>query len=65
MTTFSVYFVRHGQTYLNKYHRIQGWADSPLTDKGIADAKHAGDRLKVIPFDAALLERCAKGAKHR
>ncbi|ANZ64202.1 fructose-2,6-bisphosphatase [Secundilactobacillus paracollinoides] len=53
MTSFSVYFVRHGQTYLNKYHRIQGWVDAPLTDKGIADAKHAGDRLKVIPFDAA------------
>ncbi|MSE22130.1 histidine phosphatase family protein, partial [Lactobacillus parabuchneri] len=39
--TISLYFVRHGQTYLNKYHRIQGVIDSPLTDKGIADAVSA------------------------
>ncbi|MFT8908833.1 MAG: histidine phosphatase family protein [Lentilactobacillus diolivorans] len=51
--TISLYFVRHGQTYLNKYHRIQGWADSPLTDKGIADAVDAGKRLSQIHFDAA------------
>ncbi|MEE8823289.1 putative phosphoserine phosphatase 2 [Lentilactobacillus sunkii] len=51
--TISLYFVRHGQTYLNKYHRIQGVIDSPLTDKGIEDAMDAGKRLKKIPFDAA------------
>lgn len=34
----NVYFVRHGQTYLNLYHRMQGWSDSPLTEKGLADA---------------------------
>ncbi len=51
--TISTYFVRHGQTFLNKYHRIQGVIDSPLTDKGIEDAIDAGKRLKTIPFDAA------------
>lgn len=30
----NVYFVRHGQTYLNLYHRMQGWSDSPLTERG-------------------------------
>ena len=48
-----LYLVRHGQTFLNKYHRIQGWSDSPLTAKGIADAKRAGERLAKIPFAAA------------
>ncbi|MGY0304227.1 histidine phosphatase family protein [Limosilactobacillus fermentum] len=24
----NVYIVRHGQTYLNLYHRMQGWSDS-------------------------------------
>jgi len=30
-----------------------GWIDSPLTDKGIADAKRAGEQLKKINFSAA------------
>jgi len=53
MATVELYLVRHGQTYLNKYHRIQGWSDSPLTAKGIADAKRAGERLAKIHFAAA------------
>ena len=50
----TIYLVRHGQTIINKYDKIQGWCDTPLTDKGIADAKHAGEVLKNIPFDIAL-----------
>ena len=38
---------------LNHYNKIQGWIDSPLTDKGIADAKRAGEQLKKINFSAA------------
>ncbi|WP_288530060.1 histidine phosphatase family protein [uncultured Secundilactobacillus sp.] len=53
MTQFNVYLVRHGQTYLNKYFRIQGISDSPLTEKGIADAKHAGARLANVAFTHA------------
>lgn len=53
MATVELYLVRHGQTYLNKYHRIQGWSDSPLTAKGIADAKNAGERLAKLPLAAA------------
>lgn len=48
-----VYFVRHGQTYLNLYNRIQGWSDAPLTKKGLEDAKRAAQVLKPIKFDAA------------
>ncbi len=49
----TAYLVRHGQTYLNLYNKVQGWIDSPLTEKGIADAKNAGERLKGINFNAA------------
>ena len=31
--TFTLYMVRHGQTILNSYNRLQGWCDSPLTEK--------------------------------
>lgn len=49
--TIQVYFVRHGQTYLNRYNRIQGWLDAPLTEKGKADARRAGKALAAIDFD--------------
>lgn len=45
-----VFFVRHGETYLNKYGRMQGWADTPLTEKGIEVAKKTGEALKNVPF---------------
>lgn len=47
----TVYFVRHGQTYLNLYNRMQGWSDAPLTDQGVHDGKQAGLRLKNVHFD--------------
>ncbi|KRK98446.1 phosphoglycerate mutase [Secundilactobacillus odoratitofui DSM 19909 = JCM 15043] len=53
MKTFTAYFVRHGQTMLNHYNKVQGWIDSPLTQQGIADAKRAGEQLKAIDFNAA------------
>lgn len=49
----NIYLVRHGQTYLNKYDRIQGIANAPLTVKGVADAVDAGKRLNSIKFDHA------------
>ena len=47
-----LYFVRHGQTYLNKYKKMQGWSDSPLTPEGESVGKLTGDRLNDIPFTA-------------
>jgi len=46
-----LYVVRHGETYLNRYHKLQGWADSPLTEQGKAVAIVAGERLSHIAFD--------------
>lgn len=49
-----IYIVRHGQTYINRYNKMQGWCDTPLTDQGMAGADQAGETLKNIPFDIAL-----------
>lgn len=49
----NVYLVRHGQTFLNKYHRMQGWSDTPLTEKGKQDAARAGQALAPVDFDYA------------
>ncbi len=46
-----IYLTRHGQTQWNIENRLQGWKDSPLTEKGIVDAKLLGNRLKDIDID--------------
>ncbi|USS85684.1 histidine phosphatase family protein [Fructilactobacillus myrtifloralis] len=53
MAKINLFFVRHGQTHLNHYHRIQGWSDSDLTDQGVQDAVAAGKQLQRISFDQA------------
>lgn len=47
-----IYFIRHGQTLFNQQDKVQGWCDSPLTDKGIEVAKRLGKALKDYQFDA-------------
>lgn len=37
-----LYLLRHGQTLFNSKHLISGWSDSPLTEKGIEQARRAG-----------------------
>lgn len=46
-----IYLIRHGQTQWNIERRLQGTCDSPLTKKGIKDAKLLGDRLREIDID--------------
>lgn len=41
-----LYFVRHGESEFNKAHKWTGSTDSPLTDKGHAQAKKAGQNLR-------------------
>lgn len=52
MSRAKIYFIRHGETYLNKYKRMQGWSDAPLTSQGIQSAKDTGVKLKDVKFDA-------------
>ncbi|KKI91687.1 hypothetical protein WQ54_13275 [Bacillus sp. SA1-12] len=48
----TIYLVRHGETQWNTEKRLQGWKDSPLTDKGIKNAQLLGKRLSKIEFNA-------------
>lgn len=48
-----LHLVRHGQTFFNRYNRLQGWSNSPLTDTGLADADKAAAKLRDIEFAAA------------
>ncbi|WP_436633787.1 histidine phosphatase family protein, partial [Lactobacillus acidophilus] len=49
----TIYLMRHGQTYFNLWHKIQGWTDSPLTEEVIKQAKEIGRyfRENNINFD--------------
>lgn len=51
--SINVYIVRHGQTILNLYHRMQGWCDAPLTSSGEHDGIAAGKALAGVHFDYA------------
>ena len=53
MPKFNLYIVRHGQTYFNIYNKLQGWANSPLTQNGINGAKVTAKKLANVKFDAA------------
>lgn len=46
-----VYLVRHGETMFNQLNKVQGWADSPLTIKGINDLKVTAKALSQTHFD--------------
>lgn len=46
-----VYLVRHGETMFNQLNKVQGWADSPLTVKGINDLKVTASNLSQVHFD--------------
>ena len=42
-----VYFVRHGETDWNVEGRIQGWTDTPLNQKGHAQARAVADAIRA------------------
>jgi broad specificity phosphatase PhoE len=46
-----LYLIRHGETYLNHYQKMQGWADSPLTEAGKTVAIETGIKLANTSFD--------------
>lgn len=61
-----IYFVRHGETLFNRLGRIQGFCDSPLTDKGKNQAKMLARGLKDISFNHVITsssERAVDTAK--
>ncbi len=55
MTDRLLVLVRHGQSDWNLKNLFTGWRDIDLTDKGVAEAREAGRKLKAqgIKFDVA------------
>jgi len=45
----TIFLVRHGETEWNRARRYQGWSDSPLTERGTAQAQAIGHRLRALP----------------
>lgn len=45
-----VVLLRHGESIWNKENKFTGWTDVDLTEKGISEAKQAGQTLKAEGF---------------
>jgi 2,3-bisphosphoglycerate-dependent phosphoglycerate mutase len=52
---YKIVLMRHGESTWNLDNRFTGWTDVDLTEKGIAEARHAGKLLKEagLTFDLA------------
>lgn len=48
----TLYFMRHGETFYNRYAKMQGWSDTPLTKEGRLDVIRSGLGMKDVVFDA-------------
>jgi len=57
--------VRHGQSEWNLKNQFTGWNDVGLTEKGVAEAKAAGRRLKAkgLKFDIAFTSALTRAQK--
>lgn len=49
----TLYLIRHGETFENHNHIIQGILDTHLTPKGLRQAKAVGKYFKDLPIDVA------------
>ncbi len=47
---YKIVFMRHGESTWNLENRFTGWTDVDLTDKGVKEAKFAGEVLKQEGF---------------
>ena len=47
-----LYFIRHGETVWNTQAKLQGKADIPLNQEGVALARVTGEALADVPFAA-------------
>lgn len=62
-----IYITRHGETQWNAEGRMQGWLNSNLSEKGVANAQKLGEHLKHIDFDyvcCSPLGRAKETASH-
>ncbi|HMQ04110.1 MAG TPA: 2,3-diphosphoglycerate-dependent phosphoglycerate mutase [Pyrinomonadaceae bacterium] len=47
---YKIVLIRHGESEWNKENRFTGWKDVDLSEKGVAEAKAAGELLKAEGF---------------
>jgi 2,3-bisphosphoglycerate-dependent phosphoglycerate mutase len=47
---YKIVFMRHGESTWNLENRFTGWTDVDLTDKGVQEARSAGQVLKAAGF---------------
>jgi 2,3-bisphosphoglycerate-dependent phosphoglycerate mutase len=57
--------VRHGESAWNKLNLFTGWKDPDLTEKGVAEAHAAGQRLKAegLTFDVAFTSKLGRAQR--
>jgi len=55
--------VRHGQSQFNLENRFTGWIDIDLSEKGIEEARNAGEKLKGYKFDIAFTSALIRAQK--
>ena len=65
--TYQLLLMRHGESQWNALNLFTGWVDVPLTEKGTAEARAAGETLKAegLSFDivhTSLLRRAIRTA---
>jgi broad specificity phosphatase PhoE len=48
-----IHFVRHAETLFNVRGQLQGWCDSPLTERGERQAAALGERMREVPLATA------------
>jgi len=61
----AVVLLRHGESTWNRENRFTGWADVDLTEKGLAEARAAGELLKAegFVFDVAFTSMLKRANK--
>ncbi|MGY3779083.1 histidine phosphatase family protein [Isobaculum melis] len=59
----TLYLVRHGETTFNANFQVQGWSDTPLTEKGVKGAEVLGKKLAMIPFKKAYASDLGRAIK--
>nr|WP_080886186.1 2,3-bisphosphoglycerate-dependent phosphoglycerate mutase [Nitrospira japonica] len=53
MAMARVVLLRHGESQWNLENRFTGWVDVPLSERGIQEARNAGEKLRGFTFDRA------------
>lgn len=58
--------LRHGQSQWNLENKFTGWVDVPLSERGVAEARTAGEKLRARTIDhlfTSVLQRATETAR--